>query len=122
MESSAERLSPVSTLEALSLWHKVAVRGLCEIKYDLSARQNCIMLSVYLSPPPHTVKNLAEQLKISKPAICRAVDVLSQLGLVKRKKDEKDKRQVMIQRTIKGSVYLSELGDIIVSATQEMGN
>jgi DNA-binding MarR family transcriptional regulator len=72
------------------------------------------MLSVYLNPPPHTIRNLAEKLNISKPAVCRAIDTMEKWGLVKRKKDEQDKRNVLIQRTVKGSVYLSELGDVIV--------
>lgn len=106
---------PLSTLDALNFWQRVVTRGLQNNAYDLSARQMGILLSVYLTPPPHTVKNLSMTLAISKPAVCRAIDALSLEGLIKRKKDEDDKRNVFIQRTVKGSVYLSEFGEIIVN-------
>ncbi|TAN66701.1 MAG: MarR family transcriptional regulator, partial [Magnetospirillum sp.] len=73
-------------------------------------------LTVYLTPPPHTVRGLAATLNISKPAITRALDRLTEFGLVKRKVDDQDRRSVLIQRTVKGSVFLREFGDIIVQA------
>jgi DNA-binding MarR family transcriptional regulator len=108
--------SSFSMREALNVWRDIVVRGLQNNAYDLSTRQTGILLTVYLSPPPHTVKSLSETLLISKPAICRALDMLSKLGLLKRKRDEKDNRIVYIQRTVKGSVYLSEFAEIINSA------
>jgi len=73
-------------------------------------------LNVYLTPAPSTVRGLSGSLNISKPAITRALDRLSSLGMVKRKVDEDDRRSVLIQRTVKGSVFLREFGDIIVAA------
>ncbi len=106
--------SPGLTMrEALTLWRDIVVRGLQNNAYDLSTRQTGILLTIYLSPPPHTIKLLSDTLLISKPAVCRAVDMLVRLGLVKRKRDEKDSRIVHIQRTVKGSVYLSEFAEII---------
>ena len=99
--------------EALTLWRDIVVRGLHNNAYDLSTRQTGILLTVYLSPPPHSIKNLSDHLMISKPAVCRAIDTLAKLGLVKRKRDEHDSRIVHIQRTVKGSVYLSEFAEII---------
>lgn len=87
---------------------------------DLSARQMALLLTVYLTPPPHTVRGLAEELRVSKPAITRALDRLSELGLVKRKVDENDRRSVLIQRTVKGSVFLREYGELIVKASGDM--
>ena len=75
-----------------------------------------LLLSVYLTPPPHTVRGLAQSLKVSKPAITRAVNRLSELGLARRKTDEADRRSVFIQRTVKGSMFLREFGELIVSA------
>lgn len=103
-----------SSIDALALWQQVCLRSLRESQSDLSSRQQAILLTVYLAPPPHTVKQLAEALAISKPAICRAIDALSRQGLLKRRKDEEDKRVVHIQRTVKGSVFLSEFADIIM--------
>jgi DNA-binding MarR family transcriptional regulator len=42
---------------------------------------------------------------------------MAKLGLVKRKRDEQDNRIVHIQRTVKGSVYLSEFAEIINSVS-----
>lgn len=107
-----------STWDALNLWRTITMRMLAEKDMDLSTRQVGIMLTVYLTQPPHTVKNLSERLNISKPSVCRAIDTLSAHNLIKRKKDEDDNRVVHIQRTVRGSVYLSELSDIILSVTK----
>jgi len=109
--------SNLTMREALSLWRDIVVRGLQNNAYDLSTRQTGILLTAYLSPPPHTIKTLSDTLLISKPAVCRAVDTLARLGLVKRKRDEHDSRIVHIQRTVKGSVYLSEFAEIINTAS-----
>lgn len=111
----------LSTLKALHLWHDVMVRAMKEMEFDLSARQAAIMMRVYLQEGPHTVRSLAEGLDISKAAICRAIDMLSIAKLVKRKKDEKDRRNVFIQRTIQGSVFLSDFADIIMQIAEPRG-
>ncbi|MFH1806583.1 MAG: MarR family transcriptional regulator [Pseudomonadota bacterium] len=105
--------------QALDLWRIAIVESVRRDSPDLSARQMALMLSVYLTPAPHTVRGLADALNISKPAITRALDRLSSLGMVKRKVDEDDRRSVLIQRTVKGSVFLREFGDIIASAGKE---
>jgi len=53
---------------------------------------------------------------VAKPVITRAVDTLGRYGYLKRKRDESDRRNVFIIRTVKGSVYLSELSDRVLSA------
>lgn len=106
----------IKAVEALDLWRGAIVESVRRDAPDLSARQMALLLTVYLTPPPHTVRGLAETLKVSKPAITRAVDRLSEYGLVKRKVDETDRRSVLIQRTVKGSVFLREFGDVIVHA------
>ena len=80
---------------------------------DLSSRQMAILLNVYLTDPPHTGRALAADLNISKPAVSRAVDKLSALGLITRQIDEKDRRSVNLLRTIKGAQYAMKLGDTI---------
>lgn len=105
----------ISAVEALDLWRRTILESVRQDGPDLSARQMALVLTVYLTPPPHTVRGLALMLNVSKPAITRALDRLSQYGLVKRKIDESDRRSVLVQRTVKGSVFLREFGDIIVS-------
>jgi len=106
------------TLSALNLWHDITCASLRELPYDLSARQMAVLTSVYLGKGPHTVRSLSESLNVSKPAICRAIDTLSIMDLIKRKKDEDDKRNVFIQRTISGSVFLSDMADIIARESE----
>jgi DNA-binding MarR family transcriptional regulator len=56
---------------------------------------------------------LAASLGMSKPAVCRALDRLDRLGFARRKEDEADRRNVLVQRTVKGAVFMSDLGDAI---------
>lgn len=103
---------------ALGGLYRALQRCLRELPLDLSQRQMGILLTVYMGEPPHTVSSLSQQLKISKPAICRALDTLSRHDLIRRKKDEKDRRIVYLQRTVSGSVFLRDLGEIYAQATQ----
>lgn len=108
----------IKSVEALDLWRGAVVEGVRRDAPDLSARQMALILTVYLTSPPHTVRGIAKALNVSKPAITRSIDRLSALGLVKRKVDEADRRSVLLQRTVKGSVFLREFGDIIVDAAE----
>ncbi|GAB3441036.1 MarR family transcriptional regulator [Insolitispirillum peregrinum] len=112
----------ITAVEALDLWRGAIVESVRREAPDLSARQMALLLTVYLTSPPHTVRGLATLLNVSKPAITRAVDRLSEYGLVKRKADELDRRSVLIQRTVKGSVFLREFGDIVVHAATDVGS
>ena len=69
---------------------------------DLSARQLGVFLTVYLGEGPHTVRGLAAELNVSKPAITRALDRLGEFELTRRKTDPTDRRSVLVQRTAKG--------------------
>ena len=76
---------------------------------DLSARQLAVLLTVYLGDGPHTVRGLAADLQVSKPAITRALDRLGELDLARRKVDPADRRSVLVQRTAKGAAFLDHL-------------
>jgi DNA-binding MarR family transcriptional regulator len=103
-------------LKALGLWRTALVTSVRQSGPDLSARQMAILLTVYLSDPPHTVRGLAAHINVSKPAVTRALDRLSLLGYVKRKRDLEDKRNVLVQRTVKGSVFLSDFAEMVIAA------
>jgi DNA-binding MarR family transcriptional regulator len=111
----------LTELQALDIWRRTIVNSVRLDGPDLSARQMALLLSVYLSKPPHTVRGLAKLLDVSKPAIARAVNRLSELGMVRRKTDEADRRSVLIQRTVKGSIFLREFGELIVTAVDREG-
>ena len=80
---------------------------------DLSARQLGVFLTCYLNEGGHTVRGLAADLNVSKPAITRALDRLGELDLARRKVDPLDRRSVLVQRTPKGSSFLRDVHKII---------
>lgn len=88
---------------------------------DLSARQLGVFLTVYLTEGPHTVRGLAAELNVSKPAITRALDRLGELDLARRKVDPMDRRSVIVQQTLKGSAFLRELRKIMAEAGSSGG-
>src|SRR5271168_195601 len=83
---------------------------------DLSARQLGVFLTCYLQDGAHTVRGLAADLNVSKPAITRALDRLGELDLARRKVDPMDRRSVLVQRTTKGSAFLRDLRSIMAEA------
>ena len=103
----------LSTAQSLTLWHDVALAMVRDDEPDLSVRQVCILLTIYLEAPPHTVRDLAKKLGVTKPVITRALDTMGKLELVSRRRDDKDRRNVLIQRTVKGALYLERLADTI---------
>jgi DNA-binding MarR family transcriptional regulator len=109
----------VTDLEPLDIWRRAMVANVRRDAPDLSARQMAVLLTVYMIDEGQTVRGLAEILNVSKPAITRAIDRLGEFALVRRKTDPNDRRSVIVQRTVKGSVYLAEFAEIIKEATQE---
>jgi DNA-binding MarR family transcriptional regulator len=105
-------------LEALDFWRRALVASVRSGGPDLSARQFSVLLTVYMTPPPHTVRGLAALLKVTKPAISRALDRLGILGLARRKRDEADARNVLVVRTVKGAVFLWDFSDYIRAAAR----
>lgn len=83
---------------------------------DLSARQLGVFLTCYLQEGAHTVRGLAADLNVSKPAITRALDRLGELDLARRKVDPMDRRSVLVQRTLKGAAFLRDLRGIMTDA------
>ena len=79
-----------------------------------------IMLTVYTTQAPHTVRGLAHELNISKPAVTRAIDRLGDLRFTRRRRDPTDRRSVLIQRTVRGAVFLSEFAELITEAGKEL--
>ncbi len=83
---------------------------------DLSARQLGVFLTCYLQDGAHTVRGLAQELNVSKPAITRALDRLGELDLARRKVDPMDRRSVLVQRTLKGAAFLRDMRSIMSEA------
>lgn len=108
----------LTATEALDIWRGAITESVRRDTPDLSARQMAVLTTVYLHSAPHTVRGLADHLNVAKPAVTRALDRLSELGLVRRKSDPDDRRSVLINRTVKGSVFLSDFGELIAAAAE----
>ncbi len=100
----------------LADWRRVLVAAVRSPLPDLTNRQMAVLLTVYLTEPPHTVRGLARLLGVHKPVITRALDRLGRHGLVRRQKDPADRRSVLVQRTVKGAVFLSEFYELANAA------
>jgi DNA-binding MarR family transcriptional regulator len=96
----------VSDLQSLEMWRQTLVASVRADTPDLSARQMAIMLCVFLQDGPHTVRGLAADLKISKPAVSRALDRLGELDYIRRQRDDMDRRNVIVERTQAGANFL----------------
>lgn len=116
MTAKAKKTFSPKAQRALAFWHGVTATSLKEMPIDLSVRQAAILLNVHLLPGPHSIKNLSEALHISKPAICRALDVLEAEKLLRRSPDRNDKRNIHVLPTVKGNALLSQFADIIAGA------
>jgi len=107
----------MSVRDALNLWRGTLVESVKRDAPDLTARQMAVLLTVYLESGPHTVRGLSWKLDVAKPAIVRALDRLGRLELIRRKRDEADRRNVLIQRTVAGSVWLADFSELIAQNT-----
>ena len=110
----------VSESEALQLWRHVTLAMVHDEEPDLTVRQMAVLFIVYLDPPPHTVRDLARKLGVTKPVITRALNALGKRGLLQRRRSETDRRNVLVQRTVEGVLYLDRLARMIREAAREL--
>jgi DNA-binding MarR family transcriptional regulator len=106
--------------QALRLWQLVSLGEVTSGAHDLSFRQVTILLTVYLDPPPHTVRGLAHRLGVTKPVITRALDTMGAMKLGARHRDENDRRNVLVRRTVEGALYVERFGDAIIARAAEL--
>ena len=92
--------------QALGSWMRTLIAYVRSGEPDLTNRQMALMLIVYLTPGPHTVRGLAERLGVSKPVITRALNTLGALGYLRRVRDESDRRNVFVAKTGTGQEFL----------------
>ena len=92
--------------QALGSWMRTLIGYVRSGEPDLTNRQMALMLLVYLTPGPHTVRGLAERLGVSKPVITRALNTLGALGYLRRERDQDDRRNVFVVRTTNGADFL----------------
>ena len=63
---------------------------------------------------------LAAKLNVTKPVITRALDAMGARKLVTRHRDPRDKRNVVISRTVEGSQYLERFADLIITKARDL--
>lgn len=91
---------------SLKSWMQALIGYVRSGQPDLTNRQMALMLLVYLTPGPHTVRGLAAMLGVSKPVITRALNTLGSLGYLRRVRDEADRRNVFVAKTNSGQEFL----------------
>lgn len=106
----------LSEREGLELWRRAVTASVRSDAPDLTARQQAILMTIALTPGPHTVRGLAEQLNIAKPAVTRALDALERLDFIKRVRDEADLRNIFLERRSAGMTYLREFAGLVLAA------
>ncbi len=107
-------------LQALTLLRTLSLEQVRDEMPDLTTRQVAILLTIYLEPPPHTVRGLAAKLNVTKPVVTRALDTMGALELVSRHRDERDRRNVLVKRTVAGALYVERLGDLVIAKAREL--
>jgi DNA-binding MarR family transcriptional regulator len=106
----------LSEREGLELWRRAVTASVRSDAPDLTARQQAILMTIALSAGPHTVRGLAEQLNIAKPAVTRALDALERLDFIRRVRDEADLRNIFLERRPAGMTYLRQFAGLILAA------
>ena len=86
----------------------------------LSLRQLGVLLRVADAKEPLSVRELAEPMKISKPAVTRAIDRLEHLLLIERRQGKLDRRLIELRITAAGRAYLAELDRVATRTEKEV--
>ena len=107
-------------IQALRLWQQVNLSEVRDASPDLTMRQAAILLTVYLEAPPHTVRGLAARLDVTKPVVTRALDTMGALKLLSRHRDDRDKRNVLVKRTVEGALFVERLGDLVIAKAEDL--
>ena len=99
--------------DTLSTWMEALVAYVRSGQPDLTNRQMALLLLVYRTNGPHTVRGLASILGVSKPVVTRALNTLGRLGYLRRERDERDRRNIFVTRTSRGAEFLEGFRGLI---------
>jgi DNA-binding MarR family transcriptional regulator len=104
---------------SLSAWMRALIEYVRSGEPDLTNRQMALLMLVYLTPGPHTVRGLARLLGVSKPVVTRALNTLGALGYLRRERDQDDRRNVFVVRTNDGANFLEAFKRYVAADDQE---
>ena len=90
----------------LSGWMRTLINYVRSGEPDLTNRQMALLMLIYLTPGPHTVRGIAAALGVSKPVVTRALNTLGSLGYLRRERDKDDRRNIFVVRTKDGTQFL----------------
>ena len=90
----------------LSGWMRTLINYVRSGEADLTNRQMALLMLIYLTPGPHTVRGIASTLGVSKPVVTRALNTLGSLGYLRRERDQDDRRNIFVVRTKDGTQFL----------------
>ncbi len=90
----------------LSGWMRTLIHYVRSGQPDLTNRQMALLMLIYLTPGPHTVRGIASTLGVSKPVVTRALNTLGSLGYLRRERDQDDRRNIFVVRTKDGTQFL----------------
>ncbi len=117
-------MTVLSHAQGLQLVHGLTMKLVSDMHLgkgdDFTLRQLALLLTIYRQAPPHTVRGLAARLSVTKPVITRALDAMGRAELVARRRDPADRRNVIIQRTVKGALFVESLGDEMTRMAAEL--
>jgi DNA-binding MarR family transcriptional regulator len=68
-----------------------------------------IMLINKIAQQPIQVHEIALELQVTAPAVSRSLDLLEKKGMIKRQRDEIDRRRVFISLTAKGETFIKNV-------------
>lgn len=97
----------------LSPWMTTLIDYVRSGRPDLTNRQMALLMLVYLTPGPHTVRGIAKGLSVSKPVVTRALNRLGSLGYLRRQRDDADRRNIFVAQTDEGAEFLDAFGRLI---------
>ena len=105
----------------LSGWMRTLFNYVRSGQPDLTNRQMALLMLIYLTPGPHTVRGIAASLGVSKPVVTRALNTLGTLGYLRRERDQDDRRNVFVVRTSNGADFLEGFKRLLRSDGSDTG-
>ena len=110
-QESLRQTAEVFWESLLPFWHQIRahIRTVAVEQFDISVEQFHILR--HIRKGHGSVSELAEEKRISRPAISQAVDALVNKGLIRRTPGEKDRRHVQLDLTTDGNALLDGIFD-----------
>ena len=68
-----------------------------------------ILLINKIAQQPMQVHEIAAELPVTAPAVSRSLDLLEKKNMIKRQRDEVDRRRVFISLTAKGEAFIKSV-------------